>query len=533
MACRAVPDGVDFARRRSFAVRAGMTLLEVILAIAILGGSLAMLGEFVRIGTRSAHAARVLSTAQLLADIARRRDHRRYHHPPIDPGRRADDFGGFDWQYVVQMEQVDQQGLLAVAVTGARKHGCVAAAGVVHAGALDDRPGNRTQSGDGRRAGRGQYFQQLRLELVLERHFGSGDRLWHGHRRNAMRTCPQMPTCRVHLACRWLCQYRSGRTRHTGTASDTRRRGLTLLELMLALTLSTFVLVAISMAIDLHLRVLQSRRGHVERIQLARSVLTIIANDLRSTVQQNTTDFSALASLASAALSGAAADATGATGTDSGSGGTGTGTAQAPGRRGTGGGTGDRDERQAPGQVQVQGPAEAPGQVQGQGRGREQRLERAPQPAARQAPQLRIREAMTRNRVRRPTSPSPARCRRCPGCMETSTNCRLDVSRLPRVDEFQRMATDTRRDIPAGYPERCEDGGLLLCQCQRCDSSGVVNRRTGRCESGLVRRVMDRAVTLYASENGNLAGTAASGGSHCAGSDEHRVSVLRWHAMVV
>ena len=37
-------------------------------------------------------------------------------------------------------------------------------------------------------------------------------------------------------------------------------------------------------------------------------------------------------------------------------------------------------------------------------------------------------------------------------------------------------------------------------------SSGVVNRRTGKAESGLVRRVMDRAVTLCASENGNLQG---------------------------
>ena len=102
------------------------------------------------------------------------------------------------------------------------------------------------------------------------------------------------------------------------------RAGLTLLELMLALTLTAIVLVAISMAIDLHLRVLQSRRDHVERIQLARAVLGVIATDLRSTVQQNTTDFSALASLASAALSSGAVDAAleAATG-DEGSGGTG------------------------------------------------------------------------------------------------------------------------------------------------------------------------------------------------------------------
>ncbi len=93
-----------------------MTLLEVILAIAILGGSLAVLGELVRVGTRSARAAQVLSTSQLLADSI---------VAEITAGITAaestegvvDDYGGFRWSYVVQIEQVDQQGLLAVAVT--------------------------------------------------------------------------------------------------------------------------------------------------------------------------------------------------------------------------------------------------------------------------------------------------------------------------------------------------------------------------------------------------------------------------------
>ena len=117
---------------------------------------------------------------------------------------------------------------------------------------------------------------------------------------------------------------------------------MTLLELMLALTLSAIVLTAISMAIDLHLRVVQSRRDHVERVQLARAVLTIIATDLRATVQQNTTDFSALASMASEALSsGAATDVSGDTGTDSGTGGTG-GASSGTGTGGTGAGTGPK-----------------------------------------------------------------------------------------------------------------------------------------------------------------------------------------------
>jgi general secretion pathway protein I len=53
--------------RRS-TVRAGLSLLEVILAIAILGGSVAVIGELVRLGARQAEEARELTIAQLLCE---------------------------------------------------------------------------------------------------------------------------------------------------------------------------------------------------------------------------------------------------------------------------------------------------------------------------------------------------------------------------------------------------------------------------------------------------------------------------------
>jgi len=93
-----------------------MTLLEVIVAIAILGGALAVLGELVRIGTRSARTARVLTTAQLLADSMVAEITAGITLPESTEGV-VDNFGGCAWSYVVQIEQVDQQGLLAVAVT--------------------------------------------------------------------------------------------------------------------------------------------------------------------------------------------------------------------------------------------------------------------------------------------------------------------------------------------------------------------------------------------------------------------------------
>ena len=52
------------SRRR---VTHGFTLLEVILALAILAGAVAVVGEMVRLGRRNAEASRLLTTAQLLA----------------------------------------------------------------------------------------------------------------------------------------------------------------------------------------------------------------------------------------------------------------------------------------------------------------------------------------------------------------------------------------------------------------------------------------------------------------------------------
>jgi prepilin-type N-terminal cleavage/methylation domain-containing protein len=108
------------------------------------------------------------------------------------------------------------------------------------------------------------------------------------------------------------------------------RRGMTLLELILALSISAMILGAVAMAIQLHLRVLDSRRAQMEESQLARAILRRMADDLRSSVQQETTDFSGLAEAAAAsasasseAISAALGGADGASGGASGSGGAG------------------------------------------------------------------------------------------------------------------------------------------------------------------------------------------------------------------
>lgn len=78
------------------------------------------------------------------------------------------------------------------------------------------------------------------------------------------------------------------------------RRGFTLLEVMLALALSVVIMYAVGIAIHLNLTVLESRRAGIEKAQLARAILQLMANDLRSAVQYEVQDFASVDELAGA-----------------------------------------------------------------------------------------------------------------------------------------------------------------------------------------------------------------------------------------
>ena len=93
-----------------------------------------------------------------------------------------------------------------------------------------------------------------------------------------------------------------------------------------------------------------------------------------------------------------------------------------------------------------------------------------------------------------------------PGLYGNQYELQVDVSRLPRVDEFQRMASDSLTNSLQDIPSDVKTVAYYCVNASSLGSAGVVNRRTGKAESGLVRRVMDRAVTLCASDNGNLQG---------------------------
>jgi len=68
------------------------------------------------------------------------------------------------------------------------------------------------------------------------------------------------------------------------SSKPTPRDAFTLLEILLALMLTSLLLVVLSMAIDFHLRVAEKGRVEVEEGQLARVLLHRIADDLRNAV---------------------------------------------------------------------------------------------------------------------------------------------------------------------------------------------------------------------------------------------------------
>jgi general secretion pathway protein I len=107
----------------------GFTLLEVMLALAILVGAIAVLGEFGRLGLRSAKTSRDLTRAEMLCESVMGEiaagiilPEPVQGVPVADPTQGAsvnntqvDDTG--PWVYSIDAKTIDQDGLIAVTVT--------------------------------------------------------------------------------------------------------------------------------------------------------------------------------------------------------------------------------------------------------------------------------------------------------------------------------------------------------------------------------------------------------------------------------
>ena len=111
---------------RFAAKRSGFTLLEVILALAILAGALAVLGEVSRMALRHAAGARDLARAQLLAESKLAEIEAGITSPDaventaFDPTTEKLDAGEPAWLYSISSQATDEVGLISVRVTVTR-----------------------------------------------------------------------------------------------------------------------------------------------------------------------------------------------------------------------------------------------------------------------------------------------------------------------------------------------------------------------------------------------------------------------------
>jgi len=229
-------------------------------------------------------------------------------------------------------------------------------------------------------------------------------------------------------------------TRHPSasvTVDDRPGRGFTLLEVLLALSLSALVLIAVAMAVDFQLRVVDASRAHIEEAQLARVLLQRIADDIRSVVAYDPLQMEKLAAEAASAA----------------------GSAQA----------------QAEEAVQkTEGGSEGPD------------LEDTDQPQSLQTAE----------------GAESAVPRSIPGLYGGPDWIQVDVARLPRLDQFESLL-EPSEDLP--LVDRLSDVKTVAYFILSADETGAVQAGDQTDSSGgLIRRELDRAVTLMAAEQGWL-----------------------------
>lgn len=296
-----------------------------------------------------------------------------------------------------------------------------------------------------------------------------------------------------------------------------RRDGFTLLELLLALSLSAVVALLIGGLIQLYLLNENRGRENVRQAQVARAVLSMIAEDIRTTVRYQPFDTSGLQQM----LSGSAASmmgmpsgmagggASGADGGGSSVGGgavsTGSG-APSAGNQNTGstspstGGTGSLPTGTSGGA----GSASGGGRTSAAGGGTSINFPSSSgSGSAGSSSGGASASSATSDQISVP-----------PGVYGSEASIEIDVSRMPRPDEYTMRPGDlsigTLGDMPSDiktvsyYVQSPRSDGILdplsrLTSETSTSTSGASVSTNG----GLVRRSLDRAVTQYAYQVGN------------------------------
>lgn len=303
-----------------------------------------------------------------------------------------------------------------------------------------------------------------------------------------------------------------------------RRRGLTLLEVLLSLALSAVVAVLIGGLIQLFLINEARGRESLRQTQTARAILNMIAEDIRTSVRYQPYDTSGLQQMLSGAASsmaggmmsgggmasmglGGGAGSGGATGGTPGTGGTGGTGAGGNAGAGTGGiGSGG----QAGG---INNPGTGGANLGGTGGGGSGGFGGGGGAAGGMMGAAGSGSMAGGTGSGAGTSMTSGTTVIPPGLFGTESSIEIDISRMPRPDEYVIQQGDVSRgtlgDMPSDiktvgyYVQSPRSDGILdpLAQLASQTSTAETSPRSGM-SGGLVRRSLDRAVTQYAYTNG-------------------------------
>jgi hypothetical protein len=292
-----------------------------------------------------------------------------------------------------------------------------------------------------------------------------------------------------------------------------RRRGLTLLELILALALSVLVLMAIAMAIDVHYRMFDVRRTSIEETHVARAVLRSIADDLHTALQFAPPDLSGLETVTGNTAAAAASMASNVTGDELPQGltGNGSGNTNSTGNNSSGQGTSPTGQTTSFGQGDQSGQSgssqngSSPMGVSGFGSfGATGGSSQAGQPSSTSA-------TGTGEETAELGTPITV-----VGLYGSATSLQFDMSRLPRVDEYEAIYSGNSELGAVDIPSDVKTVTYFVCSEDTFDAAKSPGLMTGSPQPsltgrgrGLMRRELSQAVSSWAEANGNLQTTYA------------------------
>ena len=234
------------------------------------------------------------------------------------------------------------------------------------------------------------------------------------------------------------------------------RRGYTLIEVLLSLTLASLVLLAVGMAVDFQLRVVDRSRGDVEEAQLGRVLLRRIADDLRCAVTKDPLQMAELVKQFETAAAEAAGDVASAAGLSA------EGAADSEG--------GAEEGADSGGSEPTESVEEESGDIED------------------------YESEETEDSAESTTSQST------PGVYGESDWLQVDAGILPRLDQFDADYTST--DGSSTIDRISDVKTVTYYVVESEDETGYA--ADGTPSGGLVRRELDRAVSLWGTEIGQL-----------------------------